>query len=327
MTYRKPATVFTPAAIERIRQMRRDGATNRQIVAAIGSKSKNAFEARETMPSATATIDVLHGVDGGRSSILNPDAVGLSVPIAPGSTGPARDAANAASGVGRSEYPVPGRSPEYNRRIAIHEGAGHAYLARCMGTELHSVSIIPGDGFEGRCLSKAYQSSLYEAPTDSTVEIVDLCERAQRLMPELGTGRVEAAEFFQRATVLCIELVGGSVAEQILHPQDEPLPTFHDQIEAAAFAAIAVASPRAVPAFLEYAKGEAEALINDHPDVAMAIAEGLIEHGVLTGDQVDEIIVAAMSRETLKAEAERRAKWAGVLTSAAEFTARENGMI
>jgi hypothetical protein len=256
---------------------------------------------------------------GGSSPFPNPDVEVSSVPPASDSIGLAR--LQPASGV--SEYPVPGRSPEYNRRIAIHERAGHAYLARCMGTELHSVSIIPGDGYEGRCLSKAYQSSLYEAPTDSTVEIVDLCERAQRLMPELGTGRVEAAEFFQRATVLCIELVGGSVAEQILRPQDEPLPTFHDQIEAAAFAAIAVASPRAVPAFLEYAKGEAEALIGDHPDVAMAIADGLIEQGVLTGDQVDEIIVAAMSRETLKAEAERRAKWAGVLTSAAEFTARE----
>ena len=103
-------------------------------------------------------------------------------------------------------------------------------------------------------------------------------------MPEHGTGRVEAAECFQRATVLCIELVGGSVAEQILHPQDEPLPTVHDQVEAAAFAAIAVSSRRAVPAFLEYAKGEAAALISDHPDVAMAIADGLVEHGVLTGD-------------------------------------------
>ena len=103
-------------------------------------------------------------------------------------------------------------------------------------------------------------------------------------MPEHGTGRVEAAECFQRATVLCIELVGGSVAEQILHPQDEPLATVHDQVEAAAFAAIAVSSRRAVPAFLEYAKGEAAALIGDHPDVAMAIADGLVEHGVLTGD-------------------------------------------
>ena len=250
---------------------------------------------------------------------LNPDAVSSPVSDTTGSVrGQPADRVGSEL-LERGQYPVPGRSPEYNRRIAIHEGAGHAYLARCMGTELHSVSIIPGDGFEGRCLSKAYQSSLYEAPTDKTVEIVDLCERAKRLMPELGMGRVEAAECFQRATVLCIELVGGSVAEQILYPQDEPLPTFHDQIEAAAFAAIAVASPRAVPVFLEYAKGEAAALINDHPNVAMAIAEGLLENGVLTGDQVDEIIVAAMSRETMKAEVERRTKWASVIANAAEF--------
>ena len=140
-------------------------------------------------------------------------------------------------------------------------------------------------------------------------------------MPELGAGRVEAAECFQRATVLCIELVGGTVAEQILYPQDEPLPTFHDQIEAAAFAAIAVSSPRAVPAFLEYAKGEAAALINDHPDVAMAIADGLVEHGILTGDQVDEIIVAALARKTLKIEVDRRAHWRAIEQSAADFTA------
>jgi hypothetical protein len=225
------------------------------------------------------------------------------------------------SALNEAQYPVPGRTPEYNRRLAIHEGAGHAYLARCMGTELKSVSIIPGDGYEGRCLSKAYQSSLYEAPADETVEIVDLCERAQRLMPELGAGRVEAAECFQRATVLCIELVGGTVAEQILRPQDEPLPTYHDQIEAAAFAAIAVSSPRAVPAFLDYAKGEAAALINDHPDVAIAIADGLVEHGILTGDQVDEIIVTAISRETLKIEIDRRAEWRTIEQNAGAFTA------
>jgi ATP-dependent Zn protease len=217
-------------------------------------------------------------------------------------------------------YPVVGRSAEYNRRIAIHE-AGHAYMARCMGTELRSVSIIPGDGFEGRCLSTAYQSSLYEAPEDKTVEIVDLCERAQRLMPELGTGRVEAAEFFQRATVLCIELVGGTVAEQILYPQVEPLPTLHDQIEAAAFAGLAVSSPRAVPAFLEYAKGEAAALINDHPDVAMAIADALVEHGILTGVEVDAVIAGAIAREDLNIENERRKRWAGVKISAARFAA------
>jgi hypothetical protein len=223
-------------------------------------------------------------------------------------------------GVVRSQYPVPGRTPEYNRRIAIHE-SGHAYVAKCLGTELRSVSIIPGDGFEGRCLSKAYQSSFYEAPEDKTVEIVDLCERTQRLMPELGTGRVEAAEFYQRATVLCIELVAGTLAEQILHPQDEPLPTIHDQIEAAAFASLAVSSPRAIPAFLEYAKGEAAALINDHPGVVLAIADALVEHGILTAEQVDAVIEIAIARERLNIENERRKRWAGVKISAARFAA------
>jgi hypothetical protein len=268
---------------------------------------------RRSARAGNAAAVAQHG--GSRISIPNPDAP-VSCPIASDSTG-----SNEYEAAGRSEYPVPGRTPEYNRRLAIHEGAGHAYLARCMGTELQSVSIIPGDGYEGRCLSKAYQSSLYEAPEAETVEIVDLCERTQRLMPELGAGRVEAAECFQRATVLCIELVGGTVAEQILHPQAEPLPTYHDQIEAAAFAAIAVSSPRAVPAFLEYAKGEAAALINDHPDVAMAIAVGLVEHGILTGAQVDEIIVAALARKTLKTEVERRANWRTIGQRAAEFVA------
>jgi hypothetical protein len=253
------------------------------------------------------------------ASLSHPDVEVVSCsPLASDSAGHAPEQKQARV-AGRSEYPVSGRSEAYNHRLAIHEGAGHAYLARCISTELQSVSIIPGDGFEGRCLSKAYQSSLYETPEAETVEIVDLCERAQRLMPELGAGRIEAAECFQRATVLCIELVGGTIAEQILHPQDEPLPTYHDQIEAAAFAAIAVSSPRAVPAFLEYAKGEAAALINDHPDVAMAIADGLVEHGILTGDQVDGIIVAALAHKTLKTEVQRRTDWRAIEQSAADF--------
>jgi hypothetical protein len=138
-------------------------------------------------------------------------------------------------------------------------------------------------------------------------------------MPSLGTDRVESAEFFQRATVLAIEPVAGTVAEQILHPHEEPLPTYHDQLEAAAFAAVAVASPRAVPAFLEYAKGEAAALINDHPDVAMAIADGLVEHGSLTGDEVDAIIASAIAAKATAVERQRRLDWKRIEESAASF--------
>jgi hypothetical protein len=50
--------------------------------------------------------------------------------------------------------------------------------------------------------------------------------------------------------------------------------------------AVAFSTVAAVPAFLEYAKGEATALINDHPGVVMAIAEALVERGILTGAAV-----------------------------------------
>jgi hypothetical protein len=42
----KPVQIFTAAAIERIRQMKRDGATAKDMADAIGSKSANAFKAR-----------------------------------------------------------------------------------------------------------------------------------------------------------------------------------------------------------------------------------------------------------------------------------------
>ena len=46
----------------------------------------------------------------------------------------------------------------------------------------------------------------------------------------------------------------------------------------------------------KYARGEAAALTNDRPDVAMAIADGLIGHGLLSGAQVDEIMARTFLR-------------------------------
>jgi hypothetical protein len=224
-----------------------------------------------------------------------------------------------------SIYPVAGRSPELNARIAAHE-SGHAFAARALGTVLHSVSIIPGNGFEGRCRSIGYQSQLYEKPEHETVAIVALCERAQRLTPELGVNRVESAEFFQRATVLAIELCAGSVAETILHPHEEPLPTSHDQIEAAAFASLAVASPRAIPAFLEYCKAEAAALITDHLGAAKAIADALVERGELSGAEVDDIIAIGLAQKALDEEKARQRKWHAVEANAGMLALNQTGL-
>jgi hypothetical protein len=93
------------------------------------------------------------------------------------------------------------------------------------------------------------------------------------------------------------------------------------QIEAEAFAAVAVASPRAVPAFLEYCRAEASGVINDHRDVALAIADALVGVGELSGAMVDEIIAGAISRQTLKIEIQRRADWARTCENAKRFQA------
>jgi len=92
------------------------------------------------------------------------------------------------------QYPVPGRTSERNRLIAGHE-IGHAFLARALGSTVHSCSIIPGDGFEGRVIrSGKSQLDFTEYPRAGTEEVLDGCERLERLAPEVGSGRVGTAK-------------------------------------------------------------------------------------------------------------------------------------
>jgi hypothetical protein len=219
------------------------------------------------------------------------------------------------------EYPVPGRSREYDRRVAGHE-IGHAFLARALGSNVHYVTIIPGDGYEGRCVRSGppSQYNLDEAAEPTTEEIVDICSRLERLSPEIGSGRVESAESYVRAQTLCIELVGGHVAERILHPDHPPLPTQHDHIEAAAFATVACAAPSAVNALLAYAEAEAAALIREHLNVVLALVDAIIDRGgTLTGSEVDEVIAAAVAVKAAADERQRRAAWKRIEASAASF--------
>ncbi len=219
---------------------------------------------------------------------------------------------------------MPGRSPEYNRRVASHE-VGHCFLARALGSTVSFVTIIPGDGFEGRCVRTGYRPSslnlLDESPAPTTDQIVAVCARLEKLTPEIGTARVESSEYYVRAQVAAIELVGGRVAEQILHPNNAPLPAEHDQIEARAFAAVACAAPQAASALLAYAEAEAAALLSAHLGVVTALVDAVVERGFLTGDEVDQVIMRAMAAETLAVERQRRRDWQERQASAAAFVA------
>ena len=55
------------------------------------------------------------------------------------------------------QYP-PRRTPEMNRRIAAHEVGGHGFLARVLGNSVLYCTILPGGGFEGRCVRAGHLS-------------------------------------------------------------------------------------------------------------------------------------------------------------------------
>ncbi len=111
-------------------------------------------------------------------------------------------------------YPVPNRPALLNLRIAAHE-IGHCVSARVIGSYVHSVSIVPGNGYEGRCVRSGPPSALNLAspvPEDETVEILSVCERLEQIMPEAGDSRIECSEFYIRAQCSMIELVAGRPA-------------------------------------------------------------------------------------------------------------------
>jgi hypothetical protein len=151
-------------------------------------------------------------------------------------------------------YPVAGRSELRNRRIIAHE-VGHALASRATGDTVREVSVIPDlgpGGYEGRCIRSGPVSSLTLddqclEQADSVMypdEMISICERLERLTPEIGSPRIESAEFYIRGLNNVICLVAGEAAELLLHPDLPPLGAQHDFVEADAFAKITVIAGR-----------------------------------------------------------------------------------
>jgi hypothetical protein len=217
-------------------------------------------------------------------------------------------------------YPVSGRSALRNRRIAGHE-IGHALVTRCLGDSCWSVTIIPGGGYEGKCVRSGPPSdlTLQETFEDKTEEILTVCERLERLTPELGSARSESAEYYVRSQSNIIALVAGECAELLLHPDLPSLGAAHDGVEARAFARVAVAASPAVEALIGYAVAEANALLTSNRDILDALVEALIEAGELSGERVDEIISDCVAARAVAAEKFRRVDWQQRQRNATQF--------
>ena len=203
--------------------------------------------------------------DGG----LDVPAVGNSAVILSG-----RDVAAAAGGV--LEAGIARRSFQ----TAIHE-ASHATVSRLLGLPVSGATIEFFDGHFGA--TWADDAGLLAG--GETVE--NICRQLAPLLSDTGS-RADIAVELQRAHHHVLELLAGREGERLFSGTMLPN-TEHDLEEAAAIAGLICRSPASIAAYLEFCRTEVAALLADHRAVVLAIADGLIRHRTLNGEQITTI--------------------------------------
>jgi hypothetical protein len=209
------------------------------------------------------------------------------------------------------------RSPELDRRIAIHE-AGHTVVARALGQPIGGTTIDPGDNYSGATWGRPDSDPSRFCTSE---EIIETCIGLASLMPAFGEARDDVARDLVHTHLCVLELLAGTEAERQLFTTASPLEAPHDIAEARAHAALICCSPAAVEAFLIYARTEARELIRLHRHLVQVIADALIERRTMDGTEIDVIVADASAREALRVEQERRTTSKQAATTAATFEA------
>jgi hypothetical protein len=256
---------------------------------------------------AAAADSGVRGCTGfdGRSIILNPGAVGLSVPPASVSIGPVRDV----NGTGRSET--------NDQRVIYHE-MSHATVGRLVtGAAIGGVTCEPGLDYSGLCWGPSYdRSSRFVGPDD----MPSFCEKIGQLMPKPGESRADAADVYMNSFNRIVELVAGTEGERLFLP-GEPWFAADDERQAIAYASLITSSQASALAFIEACRVETIALLTASSFIVHALAVELKIARTMDGAAVDLCIERAVAAKAAADEHKRRADWAGVTTNAAEFSA------
>jgi hypothetical protein len=194
-----------------------------------------------------------------------------------------------------------------------------------LGNRVEYVTLMPDGVSAGRCVRRGAKSKSLnfvddrQAPEQPsapmmTNDIVSVC--ANIGAPEFAVPRVDDAETFIRSQCNVIELVGGDVCMRIMYSDLFMHSTEHDWIEARALASVCCAAPEA---FLRYAEAEAEALIREHLYVVTVLIDQLADRGILTGEELEQIIRDAVPGEMQAREHGRRREMQMRVESAEKF--------
>jgi hypothetical protein len=265
--------------------------------------------------AAAVVIDSRGFGDDGRSIILNPDAVGLSVPSAPGSIGPVCVVANATDGTGCSPL----------WRTAIHEGS-HICASRFQNLDVAGSTLIEGPDYQGLTWSPgskralrgkaAYDSDGSDAHDAVAVRVAD---NVSQFMT--GAGETAISDIYSIVQAHVVDLMAGGAGEMVFLGDAPPMYMASDVLSANALAGIICRSPASRASFIEHAYQEALAIITVNKPIVLALANALIDHPkrTLDGAEIDQCIADTLDREARQAEHKRRTDWAGVITNAADF--------
>jgi hypothetical protein len=216
-------------------------------------------------------------------------------------------------GVVHSRYPVPGRTPEDDLRVCYHEQS-HATVSRLTtGRPLGGVTAQPGEDFSGLCWGPAY---VHESKFDDT----DAPSQLASMMPTLGEN---LADLHLHCFHRIIELVAGSEGERLFLP-GEPWFATNDEHQAIGYARLVTSSPVSAAALVDACRIESRELLIAHAHIVQALAAELQIARTMDGAAIDSAIERAVSAKAAADEIKRRARWAGVEKSAANFSASQS---
>jgi hypothetical protein len=240
--------------------------------------------------SAVAVSDV-HGGDGDRSSILNPDA----------------------------------NTPLW--RTAIHEGS-HILASRFQNLEVAGSTLVEGVGYSGLTWSPgskralrgkaAYDSDGNDAHDAVAVRVAD---NVSQFMT--GAGETALSEIYSIVQAHVIDLMAGGAGEMVFLGDAPPMYMASDLLSANALAGIICRSSASRASFIEHAYQEALVIIETNKPVVLALANALIDHPerTLNSIEIDQCIAGALDRKARKVEAKRRVDWIKVVENATDFAA------
>ncbi|MFY9954026.1 hypothetical protein [Bradyrhizobium sp.] len=139
-------------------------------------------------------------------------------------------------------------------------------------------------------------------------------------MPGPGEKRDNVADVFMHVHNCVVELCAGSVAEALFLP-GEPTPAYTDIAQERALASLICSSPESVESFVGFCMAEAAALLRPREHIVRALTDELRNRRTMTGTEIDEVIVEAVSIRAAEIERKRRADWRERAASARAFLA------